>query len=68
MPEVLKQAVVTPLPKKPALPVTDLSNLRPISGLSFEAKIMEKEVVVQLQDHLETDYILDDFQSGFRPE
>ncbi|XP_040297453.1 sodium-driven chloride bicarbonate exchanger [Bufo bufo] len=67
VPAILKQAVVTPLPKKPALPVTDLSNLRPISGLPFAAKIGEREVVAQLQGYLEANHILDNFQSEFRP-
>ena len=46
---------------------SDLSNNRPISTLPFLAKIMERAVVWQLQPHLESNNIFDEYQSGFRP-
>ena len=35
VPDGFKNAVVTPLIKKPSLPVEDLKNYRPVSGLGF---------------------------------
>ena len=46
---------------------SDLSNNQPISTLPFLAKIMERAVVWQLQPHLESNNIFDEYQSGFRP-
>uniref|UniRef100_A0A8C6XD58 Reverse transcriptase domain-containing protein n=1 Tax=Naja naja TaxID=35670 RepID=A0A8C6XD58_NAJNA len=66
-PAALKEAVVRPLLKKPALDPTILNNYRPVSNLRFLAKVVESVVVQQLPLFLEeTDY-LDLYQSGFRP-
>ena len=53
--------------KKPTLDPKDPNNRRPITGLNVFSKVMEKEVVQQLQHHLDTHKLLDPFQSGFRP-
>ena len=47
----LRQALVTPILKKPVLDANDLRNFRPVSNLQFISKIQER-VVLQLQSHL----------------
>ncbi len=41
-PTIFKQAHITPLIKKPSLPKNELKNYRPVSGLNFISKIVEK--------------------------
>lgn len=67
VPKTLKQVVVTPLLKKNSLNQLDVTNYRPISGLLFLAKIMERKATHQFQNHLEQEGLLDSRQSGFRP-
>uniref|UniRef100_A0A8C6L9C9 Reverse transcriptase domain-containing protein n=1 Tax=Nothobranchius furzeri TaxID=105023 RepID=A0A8C6L9C9_NOTFU len=67
VPSTFKTAIVTPLLKKPGLDPTNFNNLCPISNLPFISKILEKSVASQLQDHLITNNIYEQFQSGFRP-
>lgn len=55
-PKALKVAATTPVHKKPGCDKSDLSNYRPISNLSFLAKVLERVVLAQLYSHL----------SGFR--
>ncbi len=61
-----KTAVVKPLLKKRNLDNTMLSNYRPISNLPFIGKIIEKVVFNQLNNYLNSNGYLDNFQSGFR--
>ncbi len=65
-PNSLKTAVVKPLLKKRNLDNTVLSNYRPISNLPFIGKIIEKVVFNQLNNYLNSNGYLDNFQSGFR--
>ncbi len=65
-PNSLKTAVVKPLLKKSNLDNTVLSNYRPISNLPFIGKIIEKVVFNQLNNYLNSNGFLDNFQSGFR--
>ncbi len=65
-PNSLKTAVVKPLLKKRNLDNTMLSNYRPISNLPFICKIIEKVVFDQLNNYLNSNEYLDNFQSGFR--
>ena len=39
-----KQAIITPLLKKPPLAKDDLKNFRPVSGLSLISKVVERVV------------------------
>ncbi|KAI2648158.1 RNA-directed DNA polymerase from mobile element jockey [Labeo rohita] len=66
-PNSLKTAVVKPLLKKSNLDNTILSNYRPISNLPFIGKIIEKVVFNQLNNYLNLNGYLDNFQSGFQP-
>ena len=62
-----KQAVVTPLLKKPGLDPNDLKNFRPVSNLPFISKILEKVVLTrQLQKHLSENDLLEIKQSAYR--
>ena len=44
-----KQAIVTPLLKKPGLDTNDMKNFRPVSDLSFISKILENVVLIQVR-------------------
>uniref|UniRef100_A0A8C6VGV8 Reverse transcriptase domain-containing protein n=1 Tax=Naja naja TaxID=35670 RepID=A0A8C6VGV8_NAJNA len=66
-PATLKEAVVRPLLKKPALDPAVLNNFRPVSNLRFLAKIVESVVAQQFPLFLEEVDYLDPYQSGFRP-
>ena len=44
VPKQFKQAVVTPLLKKPGLDTNDLKHFRPVSNLPFISKVLEKIV------------------------
>lgn len=56
---------VKPLLKKSNLDSV-LSNYRHISDVSFLSKALEKAVLLQLQNFLESNNIFEKFQSGFR--
>ena len=47
VPDGFKKAVVTPLIKKASLPIEDLKNYRPVPGLSFISKLVERVVAKQ---------------------
>ncbi len=66
-PKSLKTAVVKHLLKKSNLESTILSNYRPISNLPFIGKIIKKVVFNQLNNYLNSNGYLDNFQSGFQP-
>uniref|UniRef100_A0A672FCK8 Reverse transcriptase domain-containing protein n=1 Tax=Salarias fasciatus TaxID=181472 RepID=A0A672FCK8_SALFA len=53
--------------KKPGLDPSNFNNFYPISNLPFLSKILEKSVASQLHNHLITNNIYEQFQSGFRP-
>ena len=63
-----KKAVVTPLIKKASLPVEDLKNYRPVSGLSFISKLVEHVHVVakQLVDHIHRHGLDNSYQSAYK--
>ena len=50
-PSLLKHAVLTPLIKKPSMDPEDLANYRPVSGLPFLSKLVERAVLLQLSSH-----------------
>ena len=52
VPADFKKAVVTPLIKKSSLPPDDLKNYRPVSGLCFISKLVERVVTSQLNDYV----------------
>ena len=66
VPDELKHAAVTHVLKKVGANPPELSNFRPISNLPFLAKVLERVVSSQLQQHLTDHDLLEPFQSGFR--
>ena len=52
LPDTFKIAHVTPLLKKPSLDRNELSNFRPVSGLNFVSKLIEKIVASQMKSHM----------------
>ena len=63
----LKKSVVTPLIKRASLPVEDLKNYRPVSGLSFISKLVERVVAKQLVDHIHRHDLDNSYQSAYKP-
>src|SRR5664279_745040 len=66
-PSQLKQAIITPLIKKPSLDREFLSYYRPISNLSFLSKLTERITKDRLHHHLasHTMYRYNSFQSAY---
>ncbi len=65
-PVAFKTVLVKKLLKKYNLDPNDATNYRPVSNLLFISKFLEKIVLNQLHVHLNTNNLLDKFQSGFR--
>ena len=66
VPVVLKQAMVTPLLKKPSADPDVLSNYRPVSNLPFVSKVLEKVVSARLSTHKKENNLYETFQSAYR--
>ena len=64
--DAFKSAVVTPLIKKPNLPSNDLKNYRPVSGLSFISKLVERVVAKQLLEHIHVHNLDNPYQSAYK--
>lgn len=65
-PDKFKSAVVTPLIKKPTLDKSVLKNYRPVSGLNFVSKLIERVVSKQLKLHLSTNNLDNLYQSAYK--
>ena len=65
-PTDLKQAIVRPLLKKHNLDQNNLSNYRPVSNIPCMSKLIEKVVLLQLNDHLLSNDLYDSYQSTYR--
>jgi len=64
-PSLFKQAVVTPLLKKPSLDKESHANYRPISNLSFQSKLTERIVKDCITHHLSTNSMFTSFLSAY---
>lgn len=64
-PKVWKHAKVIPIPK-PGKPANEVSSYRPISLLSSISKILERIVLIRINDYLEENNIIPTQQCGFR--
>ena len=64
VPKPFKQAIVTPIPKKPN--VTEFANFRPISNLPFLSKLMERIVIKKMSEYCENNSLEEPFQSAYR--
>ena len=65
VPNSWKHAIIVPLKK--CGNSSDVNNLRPISLLPIQGKILEKIVQKRVMNHLDTNKLLDPRQGGFRP-
>ena len=68
VPRPMKHAVVTPILKKRCSDVNILTNYRPISNITFVAKITERFVAQQLQRFMDVNGIYGVYQSAYRPQ
>ena len=66
VPDEFKKAIVTPLIKKSSLPPNDLKNYRPVSGLGFTSKLVERVVASQLNDRVSLNGLENDRQSAYK--
>ena len=66
VPDCFKTAVVRPLLKKSTLDPLICKNYRPESNLSYLSKLLERVVADQLVNHLNSNSILDKYQSAYR--
>jgi hypothetical protein len=65
-PDHFKNALVSPLLKKPSLDSDILKNFRPVSNLMFVSKIVEKVVAHRLSEHMSANNLYEQFQSAYR--
>ena len=65
-PSVFKISVIFPLLKKVKLDPNKLDSYRPVSNITFLAKVIERIKVVQLIEHFEKYQLIDPFQSAYR--
>ena len=66
MPTLFKQALVTPLLKKPNADIV-LKNYRPVSNLPFLSKVIERIVIDQMSSHCQQNNLNEKMQSAYRP-
>ena len=66
VPQCFKHALVKPLLKKANLDPNCPSNYRPVSNQPFLSKVMERIVLKQFSQHLESHSLLEPFQSAYR--
>ncbi|XP_072041380.1 uncharacterized protein [Amphiura filiformis] len=62
----LKQAIVTPILKKPNLDWNNLQNYRPVSNIAFIGKLIEKAAIIQINDHMRANELDELCQSAYK--
>ena len=65
-PEILKQAIITPVLKKTNLDPNTLKHYRPVSNIKFISKIIEKAASCQVIDHVDSNNLGEKFQSSYK--
>ncbi len=65
-PQQFKAAIIKPHIKKDNLDVNELKNYRPVSNLHFLSKLLEKLVVIRLEDHMYQYNMHDPLQSAYK--
>ncbi len=65
VPDLLKDAQLTPILKKHNLDHDVLNNYRPISNLSYLSKLVERVVAAQLDAYMAKHNLLEPFQSAY---
>ena len=66
-PDTLKLSHITPLLKKPSLSKDDMTNYRPVSKFNFISKLLGKNIAKRIRSHLESNDLLNRYQSACRP-
>ena len=66
MPSVFKQAILTPILKKPSLDKDGLQNYCSISNLAFISNTIERVVDHQITAHIENNNLNELMQSAYR--
>ncbi len=66
VPHYLKEAMITPILKKPQLDVQVLNNYRPVSNLPFISKVIERVIASQLNAHIQEHSLGEPLQSAYR--
>ena len=66
-PDTLKLLHITPLLKTPSLSKDDMKNYRSVSNLNFISKLLEKNISKGIRSHLESNDLLNRYQSCDRP-
>lgn len=66
VPNALKRSLITPILKKSSLSTDIANNYRPISGLSYLSKLLERVVVNQITKYLNNHKLLSKYQSAYR--
>ena len=64
-PSTFKNAVLNPLIKKQSLNPEELKNYRPVANIKFLSKLIEKQVVNNIKDHMTLYDLGDDYQSAY---
>ena len=65
MPSSYKEAILTPLLKKPDLNAEDLKNYESISNLSYVSKLIEKVVAKQITNYVSTNNLDESMQCAY---
>jgi hypothetical protein len=65
-PGQFKSAIVTPLLKKSTLDKDNLKNYRPVSGLNYVSKVIERVVAKQIKNYLATNNLDNPNQSAYK--
>ena len=60
-----KKSIVTPLQKKQGSNV-EFTNYRPVNNLTYMSKLVERGMLLRLNEHIETNHLLPDYQSAYR--
>ena len=62
----LREAMVSPILKKSTMDKNILENYRLVSNISYVSKIMEKLVCSKINEHIDLNNLMEDFQSAYR--
>jgi hypothetical protein len=65
--EGLKDSVITPLLKKQGLDKEMLSNYRPVANILYLSKMIETNIAIQLNAHMDFNDLHIPYQSGYKP-
>ena len=65
-PSIFKNAIITPLLKKPQLSPNEFRNYRPVSNLPYISKLIERIVALQLKEHISNHELDNPLQSAYK--